>query len=221
MNSTLLLVEDDQDLGLGLKAALEFRGYRVVWEVTGRGAIWAASNTRFGACILDLGLPDLDGSSIIRDLRVGDAELPVLVLSARDAVREKVRVLNLGADDYVLKPIELDELVARLQAITRRGARQNQDVIQAGEITIDIGSRCATVGETPVDLTTKEFDLLLLLAKAYGKVVARETMRSALDKWVEDRESNSLDVHIHNLRKKLGGDFIGTVRGVGYIIKKG
>jgi DNA-binding response OmpR family regulator len=219
MKSKLLLVEDDEDLGAGLKRALELHHYKVCWEMSGAAAINAASSQRFSACVLDLGLPDLDGGTIIPDLRHLDSSMPILALTARDALREKVRVLNLGADDYIVKPVELDELVARLQAVSRRAAKVEPSLISIDGLVIATESRSVTVGGRDVSLTTREFDVLFMLAKAQGKVVARETIHSALEKWSDERDSNIVDVHIHNIRKKIGSDYILTIRGIGYMMK--
>lgn len=219
MQSNLLLVEDDEDLGSGLKRALEFYHYKVSWERSGAGAISAASLQRYSVCVLDLGLPDLDGASIISDLRFRDPVLPILALTARDALREKVRVLNLGADDYVVKPVELEELVARLQAVSRRATKAEPSLIRIDRLVIKTESRSVSVGTRDISLTAREFDVLLMLAKAHGKVVAREALRAELERWSDERDSNIVDVHIHNIRKKVGADYILTVRGIGYMMK--
>lgn len=220
MNFELLLVEDDEDLGAGLKRALEFHRFRVVWERTGKSAISVVATRKFSACVLDLGLPDLDGAAIIPDLRASYPDMPVIALTARDLVREKVRVLNLGADDYIVKPVELEELVARIRAVARRSSKAPGGEIRIGEVTIDTDARSVQVEGRPVNLTAREFDVLIMLAQSNGRVVARETIRSALEKWADDRDSNIVDVHIHNIRKKVGSELIRTMRGIGYMIKR-
>lgn len=220
MNFELLLVEDDEDLGAGLKRALEFHCFRVVWEKTGKTALSVVSTRKFSACVLDLGLPDLDGATIISDLRSIHPAMPVIVLTARDLVREKVRVLNLGADDYIVKPVELEELVARIQAVARRASKSVVAEIRIGEVIVDAGARSVHVGDRLVNLTAREFDVLVVLAQSNGRVVSRETIRTTLERWPDERDSNIVDVHIHNIRKKLGADLILTMRGIGYMIKR-
>lgn len=220
MNFELLLVEDDEDLGAGLKRALEFHRFRVVWEKNGKAAIGVVATRKFSACVLDLGLPDLDGATIISDLRSIHPAMAVIVLTARDLVREKVRVLNLGADDYVVKPVELEELVARIQAVARRASKSVVAEFRIGEVIVDAEARSVHVGNRLVNLTSREFDVLMMLVQSNGRVVSRETIRAALEKWTDERDSNIVDVHIHNIRKKLGSDLILTMRGIGYMIKK-
>lgn len=220
MTSDLLLVEDDEDLGSALKRALEFHRFRVIWHRTGNSAIAHAASSRIAACVLDLGLPDLDGAAIIEDLRAHSPAVPVLVLTARDSVREKVRVLNLGADDYIVKPVDLDELVARINAVMRRAKEPEPEIVEINGLLLNPAARSVQLHGEPILLTAREFDVLFLIAKAYGKVISRDVIRAALEKWGDERDSNLIEVHIHNIRKKIGAELIYTVRGVGYMMRK-
>ena len=213
----ILLVEDDRLLGDGLKAGLTQAGYAVDWLRDGDAAVAALSTESFAAIVLDLGLPKRDGLSVLQWLRERRDATPVLILTARDQLEDKVRGLDLGADDYVLKPFDLDEIAARLRALVRRAHGRPEPVLQVGDITLSPAARAVTRAGEPVELTAREFDLLHLLLENAGRVLTRRTLEEQLYAWDDAVDSNALEVHIHHLRRKLGNDLIRTVRGVGYM----
>ena len=213
----ILLVEDDRLLGDGLKAGLTQAGYAVDWLRDGDAAVAALSTESFAAIVLDLGLPKRDGLSVLQWLRERRDATPVLILTARDQLEDKVRGLDLGADDYVLKPFDLDEIAARLRALVRRAHGRPEPVLQVGDITLSPAARAVTRAGEPVELTAREFDLLHLLLENAGRVLTRRTLEEQLYTWDDAVDSNALEVHIHHLRRKLGNDLIRTVRGVGYM----
>ncbi|MFN3751254.1 MAG: response regulator [Thiobacillus sp.] len=213
----ILLVEDDRLLGDGLAAGLAQAGYAVDWLRDGEAAVAALSAERFAAVVLDLGLPRRDGLSVLQWLRSRHDATPVLILTARDHLEDKVRGLDLGADDYVLKPFDLDEIAARLRALVRRAHGRPEPVLTLGDVALNPAARTVTRAGGMVELTPREFDLLHLLLQNAGRVVTRRTLEEQLYTWSDAVDSNALEVHIHHLRKKLGGDLIRTVRGVGYL----
>lgn len=216
----ILLVEDDRLLGDGLKAGLGAAGFAVDWVRDGEAALVAMAAEGFAAVILDLGLPRRDGLSVLSALRAAGNGVPVLVLTARDQVADKVRCLDLGADDYVVKPFDLDELAARLRALVRRARGRAEASLRHGDLTLDPAARSVTLRGEPVVLTGREFDLLQMLLDAAGRVLTRRVLEEQLYAWGEAVGSNALEVHIHHLRKKLGAELIRTVRGVGYLVDK-
>jgi DNA-binding response OmpR family regulator len=213
----ILLVEDDRLLGDGLKAGLTQAGYAVDWLRDGEAAVAALSAERFAAVVLDLGLPKRDGLSVLQWLRARRDATPVLILTARDQLEDKVRGLDLGADDYVLKPFDLDEIAARLRALVRRAHGRPEPVLALGEIELNPAARTVTRAGEPVELTPREFDLLHLLLENSGRVLTRRSLEEQLYTWDDAVDSNALEVHIHHLRKKLGNELIRTVRGIGYM----
>lgn len=213
----ILLVEDDRLLGDGLKAGLTQAGYAVDWLRDGDAAVAALSTESFAAIVLDLGLPKRDGLSVLQWLRERRDATPVLILTARDQLEDKVRGLDLGADDYVLKPFDLDEIAARLRALVRRAHGRPEPVLQVGDVTLSPAARAVTRAGEPVELTAREFDLLHLLLENAGRVLTRRTLEEQLYAWDDAVDSNALEVHIHHLRRKLGNELIRTVRGVGYM----
>lgn len=214
----ILLVEDDRLLGDGVKAGLGAAGFTVDWVRDGEAALAAVAAEGFAAIVLDLGLPRRDGLSVLSALRAAGNAVPVLVLTARDQVADKVRCLDLGADDYVVKPFDLDELAARLRALARRARGRAEASLRHGEVVLDPAARSVTLRGEPVVLTGREFDLLQMLLEAAGRVLTRRVLDEQLYAWGEAVGSNALEVHIHHLRKKLGADLIRTVRGVGYMV---
>lgn len=214
----ILLVEDDRLLGDGVKAGLCGAGFAVDWVRDGEAALAAVAAESFAAIVLDLGLPRRDGLSVLAALRAAGNPVPVLVLTARDQVADKVRCLDLGADDYVVKPFDLDELAARLRALARRARGRAEASLRHGEVVLDPAARSVTLRGEPVVLTGREFDLLQMLLEAAGRVLTRRGLDEQLYAWGEAVGSNALEVHIHHLRKKLGADLIRTVRGVGYMV---
>jgi two-component system OmpR family response regulator/two-component system response regulator QseB len=214
----ILLVEDDRLLGDGVKAGLCAAGFAVDWVRDGEAALAAMATEGFAAVVLDLGLPRRDGLSVLSALRATGNAVPVLVLTARDQVADKVRCLDLGADDYVVKPFDLDELAARLRALARRARGRAEASLRHGDLVLDPAARSVTLRGEPVVLTGREFDLLQMLLDAAGRVLTRRVLDEQLYAWGETVGSNALEVHIHHLRKKLGADLIRTVRGVGYMV---
>ncbi|WAG80482.1 response regulator [Metapseudomonas furukawaii] len=214
----LLLVEDDNALGAGVRAGLRQEGYTIDWLTDGASALHALQSEAFDLAILDLGLPRLDGVQVLQQLRSGGATLPVLVLTARDALEDRVIGLDAGADDYLVKPFDLNELKARLRALLRRSAGRPQVLIEHGDVVLDPASQQVSYRGNPVPLTPKEYQLLHELLSQPGKVLTRERLVQTLYGWDEEAESNTLEVHIHHLRKKLSSDLIRTVRGIGYLV---
>ena len=217
----ILLVEDDRMLGDGLQAGLTQAGYAVDWLRDGEAAVAALSTESFAAVVLDLGLPKRDGLSVLQWLRGRHDATPVLILTARDQLEDKVRGLDLGADDYVLKPFDLDEIAARLRALVRRAHGRPEPVLSLGEIALNPAARTVTRAGQAVELTPREFDLLHLLLENTDRVLTRRALEEQLYTWNDAVDSNALEVHIHHLRKKLGNDLIRTVRGVGYMASTG
>lgn len=214
----LLLVEDDNALGSGVRAGLRQDGYTIDWLTDGASALHALQTEEFDLAILDLGLPRLDGLQVLQQLRAGGSILPVLVLTARDALDDRILGLDAGADDYLVKPFDLNELKARLRALLRRSAGRPQVLIEHGGVVLDPASQQVSYQGSPVALTPKEYQLLHELLSQPGKVITRERLVQTLYGWDEEAESNTLEVHIHNLRKKLSSDLIRTVRGIGYLV---
>ncbi len=217
----ILLVEDDRLLGDGLQAGLTQAGYAVDWLRDGEAAVAALSTESFAAVVLDLGLPKRDGLSVLQWLRGRHDATPVLILTARDQLEDKVRGLDLGADDYVLKPFDLDEIAARLRALVRRAHGRPEPVLALGDIELNPAARTVNRAGAPVDLTAREFDLLHVLLQNAERVMTRRTLEEQLYSWGEAVDSNALEVHIHHLRRKLGNELIRTVRGVGYMATTG
>ena len=217
----ILLVEDDRMLGDGLQAGLTQAGYAVDWLRDGEAAVAALSTESFAAVVLDLGLPKRDGLSVLQWLRGRRDATPVLILTARDQLEDKVRGLDLGADDYVLKPFDLDEIAARLRALVRRAHGRPEPLLRLGEIELNPAARIVTRAGQAVELTPREFDLLHLLLENTDRVLTRRALEEQLYTWNDAVDSNALEVHIHHLRRKLGNDLIRTVRGVGYMASTG
>ncbi|WP_251976571.1 response regulator [Salinicola avicenniae] len=211
----VLLIEDDPLLGDGVRTALIREGYAVDWMTRGGDALEAARVEPFSLAILDLGLPDMDGLAVLRELRRG-ASLPVLILTARDAVDQRIAGLDAGADDYVLKPFDLQELLARMRVITRRAEGRSTQLLSIGRLTIDEAQHEVCWDGTPITLGRREFALLLELARHRDKVMSRPKLESLLYGWGEEIGSNALEVHVHHLRRKLDKHLITTVRGIGY-----
>jgi two-component system, OmpR family, response regulator QseB len=216
----ILLVEDDPHLGDALMVGMRQHGHAVDWLRDGVAADLALKSEPFDLLVLDLGLPRLDGIEVLRRLRGRGQLLPVLILTARDATGDKVAGLDAGADDYLVKPIDLDELAARARALTRRATGHAAPCLNLGELSIDPAARQATLHGAPVELTLREFSLLLTLAENAGRVLTRAQLEASLYGWHDEPDSNALEVHIHNLRKKLGSEWIRTLRGIGYGMAK-
>jgi two-component system OmpR family response regulator/two-component system response regulator QseB len=216
----ILLAEDDTLLGDGLRAGLRQHGFQVDWVRDGAAAERELRAQPYAAAVLDLGLPLLDGLEVLASIRRAGVALPVLVLTARDAVPDRIRGLDLGADDYVVKPVDLDELAARLRALVRRAHGQPHETLQAQGVTLDVAGRMVSRDGQAVALSTREFDLLQALMLNAGRVLSREQLEQQLYAWGQEVESNAIEVHIHHLRRKLGAELIQTVRGVGYLLQR-
>ncbi len=216
----ILLAEDDPLLGDGLRAGLRQQGFQVDWVRDGMAAEREIATNDYQAAVLDLGLPLKDGLDVLQSLRQKKILTPVLVLTARDAVPDRIKGLDLGADDYVLKPVDLYELGARLRSLVRRAHGQTQDVLTCGDLQINPAARQVLLNLQPVTLSTREFDLLYALTLNVGRVMSREQLEQQLYSWGYEVESNAVEVHIHHLRKKLRADLIQTVRGIGYTLMR-
>ena len=214
----LLLVEDDALLGDGVQAGLRLAGYAVDWVRDGAAATLALRNERYAVCVLDLGLPQLDGLTLLRQLRSRGDHTPVLVLSARDTREDKVQGLDAGADDYLSKPFDLPELQARLRALLRRASGSGEAVLRFGEVTLDTVTRRAYFKAAPVALSGREHALLHDLLSHNQSIRSRSELEQSMYAWGEEVESNAVEVYIHHLRKKFGAHFIKTVRGLGYAL---
>jgi len=216
----VLLVEDDELLGDGLRAGLKQAGYTIDWVTDGLSAESALTDNEFDLVVLDINLPKMSGLEVLRNVRKRGESTPVLLLTARDSVPDRVQGLDSGADDYLVKPVDLDELCARLRVLQRRSAGRSDPVIQYGDITLDPAAHRVTVSDKPISLSMREFILLQHLMENVGRVIPRARLEQKLYGWEGEVESNSLEVFIHHLRKKLGSDLIRTVRGVGYMIEQ-
>jgi len=214
----LLLVEDDEILGDGLVEGLKMEGYAVDWLTNGKLADEALKTNSYELVVLDLNLPDMEGLDILKALRARKDETPVMVLTAKDTVPDRVIGLDSGADDFVIKPFELDEVCARLRALARRNEGRSVPNIEYKGIVLDPASRQVTWNDEKVDLSQKEFEILSFLMSNIGRVISRARLEESMYSWDSDVESNTVEVHIHHLRKKLDPSIIRTVRGVGYII---
>jgi DNA-binding response OmpR family regulator len=216
----ILIVEDDAQLGDGLLHGLREAGFAADWVRDGAAAERALSAEGFGAVVLDLGLPRLDGREVLRRLRARGDRTPVLVLTSRDALGDRIAGLDDGADDYVVKPVALGELAARLRALVRRSGGEAAPRLAVGGLEIDPARHEARFRGQLVELGPREFAVLEELARAAGRVLSRETLEQRLYEWDRALASNAIEVHVHHLRRKLAPEIIRTVRGVGYLMPK-
>jgi DNA-binding response OmpR family regulator len=215
-----LLVEDDELLGSAVQAGLEQSGYMVDWLRDGGQAASALQDEEPDILVLDLGLPGKDGLTVLKELRARDSSLPVLILTARDTVEDRIAGLDFGADDYLVKPFDLGELSARLRAISRRRGGRASPLIQYGDMVFDPAARTVSVDGAEVNLSAKAMAILEALLERPGMPLSRERLEQIVYGWGEGVESNAVEVHIHHLRKKLGKDRIRTIRGLGYMMPK-
>lgn len=216
----ILLVEDDPQLGDGLTIGLRQAGFAVDWLKDGNSADQALQSETFDFVVLDLGLPRLSGMEVLARARHRGQHMPILILTARDATGDKVAGLDAGADDYLVKPIDLDELTARIRALTRRSAGRAEPLLIHGDLALDPAAHTVTQAGLLVELSSREFSLLQQLLENAGRVLTRTQLEQAIYGWRDEPDSNALEVHIHHLRKKLGSELIRTLRGVGYTIAK-
>ena len=213
----ILLVEDDELLGAGIRDALERARHAVEWVRSGPQALAALNGEGLDLVVLDLGLPGLDGIEVLRRARGAGSIVPVLVLSARDTAVQRIAGLDAGADDYLVKPFDVDELLARVRAFGRRSRGAASNVLEHGRVRLDAAGYAVTCDDRPVPLQRREFMLLEKFLANPGRVLSRAQLEEALYGWGGELESNAVDVHIHNLRRKLFPEVIRTVRGVGYV----
>ncbi len=212
----ILLVEDDELIASGLQIALGRLRHRVEWSADGQQAQRLFDTEDFDLVILDLGLPGKDGFDILSHLRQSGSAVSVLILSARDGIKDRVKGLDLGADDYLTKPFDLDELLARVRVLERRRMSSANHVLENGRLTLDLNSMTVTWDNQPVELPRREWMLLRLFVENPQRVYTRSQIEDALYGWSEETESNAIDVHVHHLRKKFTPDLIKTIRGIGY-----
>ncbi|MBU2750692.1 response regulator transcription factor [Acidithiobacillus thiooxidans] len=216
----ILLVEDDRMIGEAISVALRDAAYAVDWTRDGETALQAIANQEYQAILLDLGLPKLNGCTVLQRVRAMGSDLPIIIISARDALSDRIEGLDLGADDYLVKPFAMDELLARLRAIIRRQGGQGSPVLSSGSLQLDLSTHIAQLGEVSVLLSRREFALLQALLLRPGAILSRAQLEERLYGWGEEIESNSIDFLIHALRKKLGAEVIKNVRGAGWMVSR-
>lgn len=212
----ILIAEDDPLIGAAMEQGLRQSGFAVDWVRDGKTAEAALPESPYALLVLDLGLPGQDGLAVLKHLRQADNTVPVLIVTARDAVSDRVAGLNLGADDYLVKPFDLNELIARARALVRRHAGRSRPELCLGALRLNPISKEVWLDESPVKLSQREFTLLETLMESPGAVLSKEQLEERLYGWEGDVSSNALEVHLHNLRKKLGPNWIRNVRGVGF-----
>ncbi|MDQ3260225.1 MAG: winged helix-turn-helix domain-containing protein [Pseudomonadota bacterium] len=216
----VLLVEDDTMIGESVRIGLRHDGFAVDWVQDGKAAEFALKSESYALLLLDLGVPKKNGLDVLRDLRAGHNPISVLVLTARDAIADRVIGLDCGADDYLAKPFDLDELTARIRALIRRQSGRSETVMRFAELTLNPTTHQARIGDKDIPLSAKEFALLEALIDRAGAILSRAQLEQRLYGWNEEVDSNAVEVHIYNLRKKLGRDLIRNVRGIGYMLAK-
>lgn len=216
----ILLAEDDDLLGSGLRAGLAQHGFAVDWVRDGVAAERELLTGNFQAAVLDLGLPRQDGMDTLRAVRAQQNRTPVLILTARDVIDARIHGLDGGADDYIVKPVDLGELAARLRALVRRAHGEPSAQLTLGNLRLDTAARQVWQGDELVDLSGREFNLLQVFLLNADRVLTREQLEQQIYKWGSEVSSNAVEVHVHNLRRKLGPSVIETVRGVGYVSRR-
>ena len=216
----LLLIEDNESIGKGLHTGLKLAGYAVDWVKDGDMALSAFRTGEYDIAVLDLGLPKRSGIEVLQEIRSHGKELPVLILTAKDSTDDKILGLDSGVDDYMLKPFEFDELKARLRALIRRSSGRANPILKYADIEIDPASHTVSKNGEVVDLSPKAFEIFLTLVENQGRVMSRNRLEESMYSWKDEIESNAVEVHIHQIRKKLGSKVIRTIRGVGYIMDK-
>ncbi len=218
----VLLVEDDELLGDGIRTGLKHYGHTIDWVKDGKSAydVLSSKHESFDIIVLDIGLPKMSGLEVLKSVRDRNIHTPVVILTARETVDDRVKGLDAGADDYLTKPFDLDELCARMRAMQRRSKSRAKSVITYGDIQLDPASHLVTRNSEPVMVSRREFALLQKLLENAGRVISREQLNQTLYGWGENIDSNALEVHIHNLRKRFGSEIIRTIRGVGYMAER-
>lgn len=214
----ILLVEDDPQLGDSLKAALEFEGYAVDWVLRGDEVVATLGYSHFDCVVMDVGLPGIDGFQALSRLRRKKYDLPVLMLTARDTLTDRVEGLDRGADDYLTKPFEIDELFARIRSLLRRSQGQMSEILEAGQLQFNANERTVTFAGDDVDLTARELVVLETLLRNKGRFVTKARLEESMYAWGEEASSNTAEVYISRLRKRFGSGLIQTSRGIGYRI---
>ena len=214
----ILLVEDDLMIGETLSEALMDEAYTVDWVKDGRQAILTLKVQAYDLVLLDLGLPEIDGMGVLTAIRDAKLETPVLILTARDALQDRVKGLDAGADDYVIKPFELGEVLARMRVLIRRSQGKTDNQLSVGDLRLDISNKRVTIADKPIDITAKEFMLLQTFMLTPDKVLSKNQLEDSLYGWGMEVESNAIEFLIHSLRKKIGQDRIKNVRGMGWYI---
>ncbi len=216
----ILLVEDDEMIGDAVRTSLRQDGYVVDWVRDGHAAETALSHEHFDLALLDLGLPGKDGLAVLHSLRVRKQRLPVIIITARDGIEERIKGLDAGADDYVVKPFDLEELAARIRSALRRSAGHAEPEMELHGVRINPASREVKRDGRPVVLSAREYAIVEALMLRPGAILSRAQLEERMYGWGEEVESNAVEVHIHAVRRKLGADFIQNMRGVGYFIPK-
>jgi len=216
----VLVVEDDALLGDAIQAGLKQAGYAVDWMKDGASADQALTTEPYAAVVLDLGLPRLSGLDVLRRLRSRNLPIPVLILTAMDTVEDRIKGLDAGADDYLVKPFDMGELAARLRALIRRASGKTDPFLEVAGVKLDAAAHCVSCRGKPVELSAKEFAVLHALMLNAGKVLSRARLEEQLYAWGDEVESNAVEVHIHHLRRKLFPGLIETIRGVGYLVPR-
>lgn len=216
----VLLVENDNQLASGLKESLRHEGYSIDHVSNGSDAITANKTNPYDCVVLDLGLPDIDGLDVLKSLKKSREATPVLILTARDGVESKVKGLDFGADDYLAKPFSMPELLARLRVIERRAGTHTSSIISHKTVSLDTQSHTIEVDHEQIDFSRREYMIVKSLIENIGRIQSKEQLENKLYEWGEEVASNTIEVHISNVRKKLPPDFIKTVRGVGYVVSK-
>jgi two-component system, OmpR family, response regulator QseB len=216
----VLIVEDDEMIAQGLQTALRRGGFAVDWMRDGKNAAAALLASSFDVVLLDLGLPHRDGIDVLRELRRRGDATPVIILTARDEIQHRVAGLDAGADDYIVKPFDLDEMMARMRSVLRRAAGRGDPHIQHGDLRLDPVTRTVQLGGQPVSVSAHEYAVLEALLQRPGAVLSRSQLEDRLYGWDDQIGSNAVEVYVHGLRRKLGSDAIRTLRGVGYFVPK-
>jgi two-component system, OmpR family, response regulator QseB len=215
----ILLLEDDQQLGKALQTALSQNEFQTVWVRRVMDAFSLLETDVFSVVLLDIGLPDGSGLDVLKQLRKNKKSVPIVMLTARDAIQDRIDGLDLGADDYLAKPFAVPELISRIRAVVRRSAGFSESIWRVGQLSIDPSRHCAMLSDVPIDLSVKEYTLLVELVRSAGKYVTRSRLEAVLFGLNNQLDSNALEVHMHNLRKKVGSVQIRTIRGVGYLLE--